>query len=354
MQRATQSLSSHRWFLWSCFLAAAPAGCQNGVPQEKVSSPIQTQAAAQEPVALEVKVLVPEIAVEKPVLDLGEVGLTAKRTGQFKFASTGTAPLKILKVQSCCGVTTRGVEAGQEYAPGQSGTLEFDFYGNVLSPALTRELVLETNDPDHKLVKLTMKASVVQRIECEPAPVRLFLKKENAGCPDLTIRSLDGKPFSITGFKSTADIVSAPFDPDEKATEFVLKPRVDMEKMGSLLTGQISIDLTHPECGNIRIAFNVLAEFTVNPGYLMWLPGQPKQREIWIISNYHDDFEVESMVSAKGCVKLLDKKKIGNRYQLQIEIVLPARQGKEPMATDTIEVKIKDAAPVSIPFRGFY
>jgi len=357
-RRKTENPPYYCWLPLLCAFAAVGAGCRNGDPQGKTpagdASVRTAQAGATEPVELEVKVLHPQITVEKPVLDLGEVGLGAKCTGQFKFTSTGNAPLKILKVQSCCGVATRGVEAGQEYAPGQSGALEFDFFGTVLSPAITRELVLETNDPGHKLVKFTMKASVVRRVEYDPMLMRLFLKRENAGCSDITIRSLDGKPFAITGFQSTADMMSAPFDPNAKATEFVLKPQVDMEKIGRNLRGQVSIDLTHSECSNIRIPFNVLAEFTINPAHLMWLPGQPKQREIWVIGNYRDDFEVESLTSQKGCVKLLDKKKIGGRCQLQVEITLPARQGKETMVSDTIEIQIKGSEPVSIPFRGFY
>jgi len=364
-QRGKGYLSLRSWLLL-LGLATVLAGCQNETSQVKSpatepAGDVSVQAAptgAQVPVELEVTVLLPEITVEKPVLDLGEVGMTAKRTGQFTFTSTGNAPLKILRVQSCCGVATRGVEAGQEYAPGQSGTLEFDFFGGSQpSPAVVRELYLETNDPDHKLVTFTMKASVVRRVECDPTLMRLFLKRENAGCSDITIRSLDGRPFSVAGFQSTADTISASFDPNAKATEVVLKPQVDMEKIKRNLRGQISIDLTHPECSNIRIGFNVLAEFTVNPAHLLVFnlrPEQPMQREMWVLSNYQDDFEVESVTSQKGYVKLVDKKKVDKRYQLQIEITPPARQGEDTMMTDTIEVKIKGTEPVSIPFRGFY
>jgi hypothetical protein len=191
-------------------------------------------------------------------------------------------------------------------------------------------------------------------VEHSPALLRLFSKQDNAGCSDITIRSLDGRPFSVASFQASADVISAPFDPERKATEVVLKPKVDMEKLAQNPRGQISIELTHPECAGIRIAYNVLAEFTVNPAQLVWLPGRPTRREIWVISNYREDFEVESITSQKGSVKLLDQKKIGNRCQLQIEITLPPRQGDEAIATDTIEVKIKDFDPVSIPFQGFY
>lgn len=75
---------------------------------------------------------------------------------------------------------------------------------------------------------------------------------------------------------------------------------------------------------------------------------------IEVIGNYGSDFEVESVSSLKGYVKLLDKQKVGDRCELQIEVTVPTREGSETMAADTIEVKMKNAQPVSIPFRGFY
>lgn len=353
-----------------CLLVAMLMGCRNEasvakgpVEQTADSAVVVTdQAPAQtkpvEPVELEVIVLSPKITVEKPILDLGEVGTDAKRTGQFKFTNTGKAPLKILQVHSCCGVATRGVEAGQEYVPGEGGTLEFDFAtGSSPSPPLEKVIRLQTNDPEQAIVSLTIKAVIVRRVEQDPQRLRLFLRQENAGCTDITIRSLDGKPFSITSFKSTANAISAQFDPNAAATEFVLKPKADMEKLQRNVRGQISIDLTHPECNNVRVPFDVLPEFTINPAQLMVFnlrPEQPVKREIWVLSNYRDDFEVESVSSQKGIIRLIDKKKVGNRYQLQVEINPPVRQEETSMAADMLEVKIQDGEIVSIPFRGFY
>ncbi len=298
------------------------------------------------------------ITIEKPVLDLGEVGADTKRTGQFHFTNTGKSPLKILQVHSCCGVATRGIEAGQEFAPGESGTLEFDYLtGSTPNPAVTKELRMRTNDPEHAIVSFLVKAVVVRRVECSPRGLRLFLKRENAGCEDVTIRSLDGQPFSISSVKSTANAISIDFDPNVKATEFVFKPRPDMEKLPHNVRGVISFDLTHPECNNVRVLFDVLPEFTVNPAHLMVFnvrPSQPIKRELLILSNYQDEFEIESVSSQKGIIKLLDKKKLGNRYQLDIEITVPARQGEDTIVADVLEVKVKDGESVSIPFRGFY
>jgi len=337
--------------------AESPAVQAPAAEPEK-AAPVPHQVKLDEPVKVEATVDGPRITVENPVVDLGEVGADSKRTGEFRFTNTGNAPLKILDVHSCCGVVTRGVTAGQVYGPGKGGKLEFDYLaGSMPVSKVTRELRLQTNDPNQGLTSLVIKASVVRRVAVDPQRLTLFLKRENADCRDITIRSLDGKAFSIANIRSTANTISVPFDPNVKATEFVLKPQVDMEKLPHNLRGTISIDITHPECTNVRVLFDVIPEFTVNPPHLMVFnmrPDQPVQREVWIMSNYKDDFEIESVSSQYGRITLLDKKKLGNRYQLQIEIKIPPKEGDNTIAADVLNVKIKDGETVSIAFRGFY
>ena len=370
-------------FLLSCVLAAVLAGCQSGASKEDLSVAQETtdaiQAAETQPAVSDVNGPGAKITVEKPVIDLGDIGTDSKVSGKFSFTSSGTDPLKIVRVHSCCGVKIHGVEAGQTYAPGATGVVEFDYVtGSTPLVGTKRELRLQTNDPEHKFVSLTLKANIVRRVEISPTRLRLFLKQENAGCTEITVRSLNNKPFSIRDFRSTANSLSADFDPNASATEFVLKPKADMEKLAKNVRGVISIDLTHPDCGNIRVPYDVLPEFTINPAHLMLFnmrPEQPIQRDVWVLSNYRDEFDIESVSSQKGHVKLLDKKKVGNRYQLRIEVIPPTEesiknagtasaenqnaasapgQGENVLLSDMLEVKIKDGDTLSIPLRGFY
>ena len=39
-------------------------------------------------------------------------------------------------------------------------------------------------------------------VNIEPKKLDLSLKAQNANCPDIVVKSLDGRPFSITGFQS--------------------------------------------------------------------------------------------------------------------------------------------------------
>ena len=150
-------------------------------------------------------------------------------------------------------------------------------------------------------------------MDYKPEVLKLVLRRENGGCPDITLTSLDHRPFSITGFEATANSITAEFDPSAKATEFVLKPKVDLAKLEQNMRGRISINLTHPECNNIELMYDVLPEYTISvPSIMMFglKAGQAVAREIWILSNYEDDFEIESVLSQKGIIKLVDKTKV--------------------------------------------
>jgi len=353
-----------RWMILPLLLAGLLAGCQGQATTEKpvvekpvVDKPVEA-ARSVEPVEVEATVLAPRIAIEKPVIDLGEVGTDVTCTGRFEFTNAGQAPLKILQVHMCCGVSVKGVEAGQEFAPGQGGALEFSYdTGSIPIPAITREIRMRTNDPDKAIVSFAIQAAIVRRVESTPKRLRLFLQRENAACEDVTLRSLDGKPFAITSFRSTANVLSADFDPNVTATEFVLKPRADMEKLPRNVRGVVSVNLTHPECSNIRVQFDVLPEFTVNPGQLViWnlRAGEAVQEKLQIIGNYQDDFEVESVSSQSGIVTLLEQKRLEDRQEFRIEIKAPERKAADALLADVIEVKIKGSEIVSIPLRGIY
>ncbi len=334
-----------------------PATQVSGDTAPQAGEPSRPTSRTAEPVGLQVTVLSPKISIEKAVYDFGEVGPETTKTAKFSFKNAGKGTLRISQVKTCCGVKARGVKNGQEYAPGGSGVLELDCIFGSYPGDMRRTVHLYTNDPDQNVVALALKAKIVRRVDYKPERLRLFLRQENGGCGEITLTSLDDQPFSIASFRSTANVITAEIDPAVQATEFVLRPKADMEKLARNLRGQISIDLTHPECKNVRILYDVLPEFTINPPQVTLFNLRNEQsvpREIWIISNYQDEFDIESTSSQKGTIKVVDQKKVGNRYQLRVEITPPAQEGERAVFSDMLEVKIKDGDALSIPFRGFY
>ena len=162
--------------------------------------------------------LVPRISFEKTVCDLSEVGQGTKNTCEFKFTNTGRGPLKITNVRRTCGCTVFELDR-KEYAPGEAGVVKVSYTAGRATTPMQKNIYVSTNDKDNPKVKLTIKARIVQLIEVIPQKLVLSLRKENAGIPDITLRSKDGKPFSIKGFTSTNhDSIITDFDPNVSAS----------------------------------------------------------------------------------------------------------------------------------------
>jgi len=317
------------------------AGCQEQAKSE-------TAAKAAKPS--------PRITFENVVYDFGKVGPNRKNTGQFKFKNTGEALLKITEVEKCCGVVTKLDK--MEYEPGESGILNIEWNSGPQQSTVNRKLTIHSNDPKTPQTILSFTAEVVLQIVWEPKGLRLFLDKENAGCPNITITSLDNKPFSILEFKSTADCITADYDSSVEATKFILEPKVNVEAMPKNFKGRINISLTHPEGKTATILFSVLPEFTVRPSMLLvWdaVPGKPVIETISVISNYHKVFEIESITSKHNIlgVKVLEQKAIPDGCQLDVELTAPASENKTAF-TDEFSINIKGGGNLAISCKGYY
>lgn len=296
----------------------------------------------------------PKIVFDKVIHDFGKVGPRTKNAGEFKFTNTGDGLLEITKVGQCCGVVTK--LSKNKYAPGESGVLKVEYRATQLPTVIRRQLVVHSNDKTRPEFILTLKAEIIAKVACQPKRLRLFLKEENASCPEITLSSLDEQPFSITAFKSTGDCITVDIDPAVKATKFVLAAKVDMEKLEKNLKGRIYVSLTHPQCDALTILYDVLPKFTINPPLIIAFNAEPQKpilRKVWVLNNYSGDFEIESVSSKDGTIKVRSQEKIRNGYQFEVEITPPAAEGAAQF-TDVLFINIKGDEKLEIACRGFY
>ena len=298
----------------------------------------------------------PEITFEKLMHDFGDVAPGTTNTYEFKFTNTGNALLKIGKIKCTCGCTVARL-IKKEYAPGESGALKIMYSVGSRPGSARKTCSVPSNDRKKRAVTLIVKARIAMKVEHQPERLNLLLNKENAGCPEITLTSRDNKPFAVTRFKSTGDSITADFDPSEKATKLVLKPKVDIEKLRKGLRGQVEIVLTHPGCKKITIVFDTLAEFKLDPRIVYVReaePQKPATRKVWVFSNYSEDFEVESTSSKNGTIKVLSQKKVRNGYEFELQITPPDTETKRRVFTDVFYVKIKGGQQLQITCYGIY
>ena len=319
------------------------------VPKEAVISSPQKVKAVPRPDKTS-----PKITFEKVVYDFGQVGPSTKNYGEFRFTNTGEGLLKIKEVEKCCGVYVKLDKT--EYALGESGVLKIE-YVSTRSPGIVRRtLYINSNDKATPKVALTVKANIIQKVLWQPKSLKLLLSEENAGCSEIILNSVDNRPFSITAFKSTLDCITADVDPSVEATKFILKPKVDMNKLRKTMRGNVYISVSHPDCDGAAIGFDVLSRFTIKPPLLIvfYLDSQKSiKRYVWILNNYREDFEIESTSSKEGFIKVVSQKKIRTSYQLGLEITPPAVKDKKKFM-DEFYINIKDGEKLRIVCQGIY
>lgn len=298
----------------------------------------------------------PKIEFEKVEHDFGNVGPGTNNLCEFRFTNTGNGTLKIQEITKTCGCTPFSLEK-KEYAPGESGTLKVNYFSEQLRGQTAKHLVVHSNDPARPEIKLAVKANIMIQVDHEPKTLNLLLKQENADCPQLTLTSVDNQPFSITSFKSTTNCITADFDPSEKATKFVLQPKVDMEMLEKTMNGRIEIGLSHPECKTISVGIKTLPKFKIAPRSIVVRGSasrQPMVKKLRILNNYNEDFELDLTWSSNGIVKVLSNSIVRDGYELELEITPPPSKNTKRIFTETFFVRTKEGQQIEIPCNVFY
>ena len=298
----------------------------------------------------------PQIEFDKLEHNFGYVGPGTNNLCEFRFTNTGNSTLKIGEITNTCGCTPFSL-AKKEYAPGESGILKVNYQSEQLRGQTTKQLIVHSNDRARPKVTLAIKADIKMQVSHEPKTLNLLLKQENANCPKLTLTSIDNQPFSIKSFKSTANCITADFNPSEQATKFVLQPKVDMERLEKTLNGRIEIGLTHPKCKTISVGISTLPKFRIHPRSLVVrgiATQQPEVKKLRILNNYEEDFELESLWSQNGAVKVLRNTIVRNGYELELQITPPASKDTKRIFNDKFYVKTKEGLQIEIPCNVYY
>ena len=326
--------------------------------QQTPVQPAAQQSPAQPSAQAEPNQGVPVLLFEQTTYDFGSVAPGSMNNCEFKFQNKGTGLLKIGDISKTCGCTVFTLEK-KDYAPGELGTLKVQYHADNSTGQRMRSLFVTSNDPNKPRTELIIAANIAQRVVFQPERLEYKLSGDKPDVAELTLRSVDDKPFAITKIISSADAVTADFDPNKQEMKIVLQTRIDPQKINAVKinAGRIDISITRTESPLISVPFTILPRFKVDPPAINVLDAiakQPVQRELWLLNNYGDDFDVNSITSKDGFIKLLGKEKLGNRYKFTVEITPPEASGSARIFTDTLTIDTKDGEKINVACRGFY
>ena len=374
-QYLMRTVSRWMWPGLMILLILVLAGCQVASPPADANHVVLDKGDAQAD-ALQALGR-PKIVFDRRVYDFGEVTPLAEAQGAFVIRNEGDGLLEIPTVKACCGAVVTLKK--KKLAPGEETAMAVKYNFSYIGP-MEKPIYLLTNDPDHPHVKLTIKGKVVRKLAWEPQRLKLFRDVENAGCPAITVKSLDGKPFSIRSLQCTGACITMACDPNAQATEFTLQPEVDIEKLESMLRPQgiLRVQHSHPGCDDIALNFDLLRRYSYRPARL-WAtnvrPGKRLERTLHIQDNYAGNrlktpsleissapgFEIESVLCKKGGAVLKETTPISAGYALVFDITPPEKSDGTRYFNDELAIKIKGeekeitvSVDVSYAYQGVY
>jgi hypothetical protein len=299
----------------------------------------------------------PSVKIENSVHDFGNLAPDSVNKCQFKFSNVGKGLLQISHVQSTCGCTVPDLSK-KEYNPGESGVIDVTFHAPTYPGPVSKNLFITSNDPVIPRAELTIKGIVVVKVIADPNRIELAINKENGGMPPLKVKSVDNVPFAITGFSATGEVATLQFDPKDKKTEHVLNLKVDINKIQEINNGIFQIKIDHPDTKEVSVIFNSLPMFELRPSRIILQntePGVVTKREVWVVNNFGQAFEIESMTSRNGYMKVVSQKKDGLNIGLDVEITPPAQEGsKRRYITDELNIKIKNGPTLTVRCSGWF
>lgn len=344
-------------FLFGCEEKTATAKpVAQAVQSEQVQTEQDVPSKAQQQVEKTdtAQAAAPKIVFEKDTFDFGNIDPGSKNLAEFHFTNKGNGTLKITKVQSTCGCSRPELKK-RTYEPGESGTIKVTYTASQRSGLVRKTLYVLSNDPQNPKEPFYLKAEIVKKVSYEPKQLKLRFDKENAGAEEIKIEGLDNRKFAISRIAVKPDCMSFDYDPAAEGTSFTLAPKVNMDKLKNVKNGVINLYLTHPSQKTISVAFNVLAPYKTDPATLIALnaePGASVRKVVYVLSNYGEDFDIESVKAENDDIKIVSQEKKQDKYVITLDIIAPEQTGAKRYFNSKLNIKIKDGQTLIIPCVG--
>ena len=97
---------------------------------------------------------------DEAIHDFGKISKDSSVKYTFNFKNTGKSTLVIERIKTSWGCTGT-LLSDKEIPAGGSGKLEIELHTDMKIGEIIKTIYVYTNDPDHKMIKLVIKATVL-------------------------------------------------------------------------------------------------------------------------------------------------------------------------------------------------
>lgn len=177
-----------------------------------------------------------ELTWEKTELDLHPALGDATAVGVFKYENKGDKPIHFKSVRPSCGCTTAALPKN-DVAPGEKGEITATFTIGDRTGLQVKTVTVDTDDAQKPQTVLTLKATIAQLLELQPA---LVFWQAGEDPKAKTILAKAGKGVTIKSLEvtSSAPEFTTKVEPGSTAGEFriIVQPRETSHQITANLT----------------------------------------------------------------------------------------------------------------------
>jgi hypothetical protein len=177
-----------------------------------------------------------ELKWEQTILELHPAIGDKQAIGQFKYENVGTTPIRFKSVHSSCGCTTTQSQK-DEIPPGQKGEITATFNIGDRTGTQVKTVSVETDDPAHPSLVLTLKAVLPEMLTITPTFI-YWTANEDATPKTILVKA--GKGFAakkLTVTSSNPDFLTK-VEGEEGEWKINVQPKQTTRAMAGALTIQ--------------------------------------------------------------------------------------------------------------------
>ena len=290
----------------------------HGVPLSEETSPTQTSTVG------EAASETPKIRFNEPHHDFGEAQAGEDVEHTFTFENVGGAVLTVTKVRTSCGCTAALISE-KEIPPGGTGEIKTTFLTKGYQGEVKKSLTVESNDPEHELVRLTIGGKVLSEVTVWPRYLNWgsIIQGDLPRPKRMTIWFTEGRGLRLEKIQSESPSVVLKKE-SEQEDKVIYSVALAENLPAGRFTGRITVRTNSERLPEVHVPFYGFVEGNVKvvPHLISvgtMAPGEDATRTLSLKKTGDQDFSIREIktTTEEITTEIIEKKK-GSRYRIKV------------------------------------